>query len=413
MSQDAAPSRLLSIPLELRRKVYGFASQRPHPNLILKEYLEKTDPDVGPPQAPVNPTNGDGGESEHSDDEEQDPGSETMEEDAEIEEPETQQEDEDIAMTDVEAEDSDEPEVTANTSIAAAMQHVAEVGEDESDEEGGNDNEEDADDGEDEADGDGASGQDDEAAAEGDDEDDNGDEQDEDDGNAAPAPQPAPRREYTGRNTKYRHMLKTIKTRGCPPPINLLQVNKQIHDEATEYHYSTSFIAIDVTAAFAHQSFFEETLEKFKNNAFSPLEQVRKVKITLTWDSEWLREKTTPPDAELESDWAFEHYLNERIDRTLEMLAAAPSLRQVEIDWHDTEQTDLGERRMGDAFMKFTSLESKKWTDHDTEPPAQKSLEVSFRRHVSEAGTAHARNSLLAKRRTEFDQILASGMAFR
>lgn len=425
MSQDQAPSRLMKLPLEMRHRIYGFASQRSHPNLILKEYLEKTDPDVGPPQvaspapAPVTQASGNEEEDEDSEFEEQDPEDEAMEEDGQIDEPETQEEDEDVAMTDVEEEESDEPDATANNTGAnaafqapattsATMQDVSvNVGEDEDEpeDEDAEENEDEANEGEEEAD----DNEDEEA------EDDSEEEEGEEDhGTAASARQPARRREYTGRNTKYRHMLTTIKTRGCPPPIGLLLVNKEIYNEAIEYHYRTSFIEIDVTAAFAHQSFFEETLEKFTSNAFSPMERVRKVKITLTWDSEWLREKATPPDAELESgDWAFEHFLDERVDQAKKMLLKSPRLRYVEIDWHDTERTDKGQLKMNQILMEFLSLESKTWIDDTTEPPTQKNVDVTFREHISEVGTAHHRNSLLSKRRTEFDEILASGMAFR
>lgn len=425
----------MKLPLEMRHRIYGFASQRPHPNLILKEYLEKTDPDVGPPQvaapapAPVTQANGNEEEQEDSESEEQDPEGEAMKEDDqidepetqaddEIDEPETQEEDEDVAMTDVEEEESDEPDATADNTGAnaaikapvttsATVQNVsANAGEDEDEPEN-----EDAEENEDEA------NEDEEEADDNEDEeaeDDSEEEEDEeDDGTVASVPQPARRREYTGRNTKYRHMLTTIKTRGCPPPIGLLLVNKEIYDEAMEYHYRTSFIKIDVTAAFAHQSFFEETLEKFTSNAFSPMERVRKVKITLTWDSEWLREKATPPDAELDGNWAFKHFLDERVDQAKKMLLQAPKVRHVEIDWHDTERTDKGQILMSEILMKFLSLESETWIDDTTEPPTQKNVDVTFREHISEAGTAHARNSLLAKRRTEFDEILASGMAFR
>ncbi|TID19779.1 hypothetical protein E2P81_ATG06947 [Venturia nashicola] len=422
MSQD---SRLMNLPLEMRHKVYGFASQRPHPNLILKEYLEKTDPDIDPPQVAAPVTSADGGEDEDSESGEQGPEVEAMDEDEEASEPENQGENEDVAMTDVEDEQSDEPETTADTTSSAAipvpsitsatMENIsAEAGEDEAD-----DSEEEADGGENDSDENNADendGDDDINDDENDGDESDGDsegEQEEDDGSHEQAPSPVRRREYTGRHTKYRHMLATIKTRGCPPPIGLLQVNKQIHDEAMEYHYRTSFVEIDVTAAFAHQSFFEETLDKFMNNAFSPMEQVRKVKITFTWDSEWLREKTTPPGAELEDDFVFGFYLNERITKTCAVLAAIPELRHVEVDWYDTERTDKSQNRMNDTLMEFLSLGSKEWTDNTTEPPIQKNVDITFREHISEAGIAHARNSLLAKHRIEFDQIIESGMAFR
>lgn len=434
MSQD---SRLMKLPLEMRHKVYGFASQRAHPNLLLKEYLEKTDPDVSPPEVAALPgqaiDDGDDGGNEESEVEEQglegeamddvDETSDTepMDENDEASETETQGDDEDVAMTDVEEEESDgETETTTDNTgstdiqvpatASTTIQDVsAEVGEDEADDD---EQEADENDGDmEEADGDEYS------EDENDGDESNGDSEEEEeeiDGSDAPAPpQVRRRREYSGRNTKYRHMLTTIKTRGCPPPIELLQVSKQIHDEAMEYHYRTSFIEIDVTAAFAHQSFFEETLAKFMNNAFSPMEQVRKVKITLTWDSEWLREKITPPEAELEDDFVFGFYLSERITKTCAMLAAAPELRHVEIDWYDTERTDQSQNRMNDTLMEFLSLGSKEWTDNTTEPPTQKNVDITFREHISEAGTAHPRTSLLAKRRTEFDQILASAMYFR
>ncbi|KAE9971625.1 hypothetical protein EG327_009786 [Venturia inaequalis] len=330
----------MKLPLELRHKVYDFVSQRDHPNLILKEYFEKIDPDVGPPQfvAPVVQANGDG------DSEEQDPEGEAMNEDEEASEPETQGGGEDAEMTDVDEDESDEDESD----------------EDESDEPETTD----------ESDG----------------------KQDMED-------------EYTGRDNEYRHILTTIKTRDCPPPIELLQINRQVHDEALEFHYSTFFVKIDVTAALAHQSFFLEALETFIINEFSPMEKVRKVKLVIVWDSEWLREKITPPDAEVEADFVFGIYLDERIMKACAMLQAAPALRHLEVDWYDTERTKKSHNLMCDAYDKFMDLEEKEWTDNTTEPPTRINVDVTFRQHVTEAGTAHAPKSKLAKRRADFEKV--------
>jgi hypothetical protein len=141
MAQNAAePCFLLAVPLEIRHKIYGFASQRRYPNLILKEYLEKKDPSIGPPSA--------------------------AEED--------------------EAEDEDA--VTDGNDAAEEEEELAGEDGDENEDEDGDENEvEEAEDG----------------------------------------------KHSYGRQNKYRHMLKTISLHGCPPPIGLLQANKQLNKEAT------------------------------------------------------------------------------------------------------------------------------------------------------------------------------------
>jgi hypothetical protein len=329
MAQNAAePCFLLTVPLEIRHKIYGFASQRRYPNLILKEYLEKNDPSIGPPSA--------------------------------AEEDEAEDED---AVTDGNDEAEEEEES---------------AGEDghESEDEDGDENEDE----------DGAENEDEEA----------------EDGKLS-----------YGRQTKYRHMLKTIRFHSCPPPIGLLQANKQLNKEATEYHRNTSVLEIDITKNFRHFSFFDEMLNEFIDSPFSPIKQVRKVSITMAWDSEWIRDKTTPPNVDLDDAWAMEYYFSVRVNKVIDLLRRASELRLIVINWHDTESTGASRTIMDDTFTNFLLLTDMQWVDNSTNPPTLKNLDVECHEHISDAGTAHAANSLLALRRTEFDELLASRMNFR
>jgi hypothetical protein len=53
------------------------------------------------------------------------------------------------------------------------------------------------------------------------------------------------------------------------------------------------------------------------------------------------------------------------------------------------------------------------WIDDTVTPFSSGNVEVTIHEHITEAGTAHAANSVLALRRTEFDNLLAEGNAFR
>jgi hypothetical protein len=447
VSRPEGKSLLMSLPLEMRHKIFGFASQRPHgPYLILKEYLEKKDPDIGPPALPAPPAMINGEDEEGEEDEDEDEG-ET--EDGDIEGEAVDGEGEAADAGEGEHEDQDEQAEESNAEEDSAMEEASEVshttttaamsmsaanaqGDEQvepevetidvdSHETGNNENEE----------GDNESGSE--------------EDEDEDDGNfaanppnpPAPAvvhslgntvatgpvptnatvappqasrpPHPAPR--YFGRNTKYRHMLPTIQLSSPPPPLGLLQSCKQLYNEALSYHLATCVLEIDVTREFLHQSFFLETLSQFIDHAFSPTEQIRKVSLVFSWDSEWLTSKLTGSPAELCDDFAFTWFLQERVAKAIDLLKAAPELRKLTIDWHDTERTDKSENLMNETIMPFLSLAGKTWTDSVTNESGY--IDVTATEHFSEPDTVHARSSVLGRRRNEFDIILAHQMQFR
>lgn len=144
---------------------------------------------------------------------------------------------------------------------------------------------------------------------------------------------------------------------------------------------------------------------------FSPLEHLRKLRLVIAWDSEWLREKTTPPDNELEESWFFAHYLSERLQVMRELVKACPELKNVEISWHDTEDSNESRNLMIDKLADLqTEIASKIYIDRDDFP---KCVELEVKEHFSQAGTPHARNSVLALHRAEFDAFLQDGLVMR
>jgi hypothetical protein len=463
-STPGGKSFLMGLPLEMRHKIFGFAAQRPHgPYLILKEYLEKKDPDIGPPVQP-GPNNGDegseNGESAEEDSEGEEEEVEDEEEEAEGEEENGEDEGEGIGgegehengVDDVDGEDA-EPhqdehmddvnpddtiqlssgviEITtstiapqpANIIIPAASSdemEVVDIGLDDPIDEDENDEVtmgvEDDEGGSEEAE----------------------EEEEEDDGiattipppggfvplppmpptNAAiagaapihaaglvPAPRQRPPIRYFGRDNKYRHVLPIIQLSHVPPPLGLLQTSKQLHEEALNYHLSTCIFEIDVTRSFMHQSIFEETLDKFVTNSFSPLEQIRKVSLVFSWDTEWLTNKTSGADPELFGDWAFTYGLQDRAEKVKELIRACPDLRKLTIDWHDSERTPKSEALMNETVMGFLDLTSKQWSDNITRESGF--LDVTATEHFTESDTLHGPDSVIGRRRKEFDDILA------
>jgi hypothetical protein len=454
-------SFLMGLPLEMRHKIFGFAAQRPHgPYLILKEYLEKKDPDIGPSVQPS--ADNEEEDSEDGGDEEEDVENEGEEEDGEGEEEDGEGEEEGMEH-EGEDENSDgegdgegehhgqgdqTDEVYANdttqvsggavestasiiapqpvilaTPAANPQQDEAETMEIDSDEPINEEENDEA--GSEEA------------------EVDEEQEEEEDNGNAttipppppppppgtfipfpnlpfpnaatagAPinataavqAPRPRPAIRYFGRDNKYRHVLPIIQLSHAPPPLGLLQTSKQLHEEALNYHLSTCVIEIDVTRSFMHQSIFEETLDKFITNGFSPLEQIRKISLTFSWDTEWLTNKTSGADPELFGDWAFTYGLQDRTEKVKQLVRACPDLRKLTIDWHDSERSPKSEALMNEIVMGFLELTSKQWSDNITRESGF--LDVTATEHFTEKDTVHHPDSIIGRRRQEFDSILA------
>jgi hypothetical protein len=430
-------SLLLALPLELRNAVYDCASERPAgPYLILKEYFEKIDQSI--PRLPAHvstaateaadPDNDDNHESEGEDSGEvvevQDAaGDENGQEETMIDAdspvttaqqqvPTEQQAEEtqsgpgaDQAV--MQAENDGQDEVTegegANLGDAASedvgMQDN--VVEDENDEDESEDDDLPA-----ENENDDEEEEEEEEDQDGVDDDEEDDEDDAED--AATASQPARTPCSYGRNTKYRHVLPILQLSHCPPPKELLQLCKQIHVEAVQQHRDKCVLTINVNKGFQHMSFFTETMNTLTHAPHSPLEHIRKLRLVIVWDSEWLREKTTPPDREIEEPWFFNFYFSERMQVILDVISACPELQKVFIEYHDSEDTADSRTTMADKLRDLRSaLDQKFYTNADDFPAP---VVVEHQENFSAPGTAHARNSVLALHRAEFDRILLSGL---
>jgi hypothetical protein len=318
---------VLTLGLELRYKIYGFASQRPNGSyLILKEYLEKEDPAIGPPVPPPN-----------------------------------------IDITDAEEEEIEDGE---------SGDEVEDESEDEDDGAGDNDEDE-------------------------------GEEDEETILPVAAPPPPSP----TGRYTKYRHILSTIQLSHCPPPVNLLQSCSQLRDEALNEFLNTCSLDINVSQSFQHHSFFVETMGQLTLHPFSPLKQMRKINLTIVWDSEWLSSKLNGSPPELDSPFYFEYYFDKRIRKIVKLLRASPKLRTLTINWHDSQRTPESEAFMNERLVTFLDLTDKVWVNPQN--GVTNNLDVSCTQHFGDAGSVYTPDTLIGNLRSVFDSLLANGMGFR
>ncbi|KIW09197.1 uncharacterized protein PV09_00125 [Verruconis gallopava] len=346
---------ILSLPLEIRQNIYDWASVRPTgSHLILKEFFEKIDTDIPrlPPTEVVLPVSGVA----------------IVTDDPHLDEANIGNEDE----VDEDGQEGWEDNDALSDSID----------EEESLHEDGGGNETNSSD----------------------------DVSDFDDTEVLPYPNS---RSDNGRNTKYRHILPILQLSHCPPPIGLLGTCKQIHDEARSFYRKRAVLVIDVNKGFQHFSFFQETIDLLIRTPYSPLEQIRKVNLVITWDSEWLRAKSTPPDQKLERDqmFFFNYYFGERIQLMINLLQACPELQNVKIDYHDTEDTEASRSFM---FQKLMDLQVAVISKNSVDDNGDRlPVEIELNQYFSQAGTAHARDSLLALRRTEFDHFLLSGLSMR
>lgn len=360
-SQPPASGKCLIVevlPLEMRWKIYECVAQRPEgSHLILKEYLERKDPNIPDPAPPAaSAAVDDEGDSEEEEEGEADEGAEEADEESE---------DEEMDGTTSTAAAGSVPastNVTTTTQAAATPATILEAattqatqGAEEGESEHDDDDEDEDMDSEDDVDG----GDEEEAEGEV--------EAADEDGTAAISAASAQPLRSTGRSTKYRHMIKTITISACPPTVGLLQTSKQIYDEALDHHLRTCVLTIDVMRGFSHYSFFKETLQLFQDHAFSPIEQIRKINLVIAWDSEWISSKSSGSQPELEDTFPFTYYLGKRIRKTAQMLSKCPSLRRLTVHWFDTERTPESEALMNENLTYFRSLTDKAWFDQKTE----------------------------------------------
>lgn len=427
-------SRLLKLPLELRNAIYDFTGARPTgPQLILKEWFEKVDTTIErlPPRSATNAAStaivaiDDDEESEDEADEDEN-GSESGE--AGASEQGVGEVGMDVSIDiqpigdapvvvhadvvlqhdphdAVDAEMSDPVDGDAVAAGSMVGQH------DESESEAEDGQEEDEEENE----------SDEENAGEGEVEDEEEDEEEEESdgevdgviGKAQGSTTARPPPPVQGRTTKYRHMLPILQLSDCPPPKELLQLCKQVHSEAVQQFRDRCILTIDVNKGFQHFSFFNETMTKLMQEPHSPLKHIRKLRLIITWDSEWLREKCTPPDREIVEgqEYFFGYYFGERMQVIRNLVEASPALQKVTIEYHDTEDTTESRAFMADRLAALQmELMDKLWMNANDFPMP---VDTEFKEHFSQAGTAHARDSILALRRAEMDRFLQTGLDMR
>jgi hypothetical protein len=448
-------SILFTLPLEIRQSIYEFASDRPTGSrLILKEYFEKIDESTRlPPQAFIAADNTATSHADEEDSEIDEAGDDVEQDEAEdgqgtevevgagigVDEVESDHDDTpmnsavDVYITaasvssaplavDLTADSEDEEMQEAAAPIQPAFITV-DLTDDNSETENAQDGGFDGiqiDNGEDssgsEEDDEEDTGETEDEESELENEESDGDEDEVNDGDGtitAAVPTPALIERNYGRNTKYRHTLPIIQLTHCPPPKGLLGTCKEVNAEAIAYYRNKCVLTVDVNKGFEHISFFIETMDKLVQQIFSPLEHIRKLRLVVTWDSEWLREKSTPPDRQLEEGqmFFFGFHFAERLQVIINLLNACPELEKVTIDYHDTEDTPASRSFMVDKLMDLhTAIAGKLYRD---EHGLMQSVDIETREHFSVAGTAHARNSPLALRRTEFDHFLLGGLMMR
>jgi hypothetical protein len=347
MADDNAACMLMSLPLEVRHTIFEYSAARDvKPKKLLRYWFEKKEAKelvakqaAADPTAPAARVVYDNVYEEDSDvpdpDPEDEDGKDDEDEDGEDEdnedEDEGENEDEDeneIAEEADEDEYEDEEEEVADGGIAqpsptsqalssqpptaAAVQN-----------QGGNTTQQ-PDEAEAEAEDDDPGFQEGDEAAQ----DENGDgamaEDDEDDAEdaeqanatVATPPPPVPI-VYISR--KWRHIPKFMRISHCPPPVELLLASKQLNREAKDWFYDVAKLDINATGSFGHTSFFEEAFSQITDAAFSPMENVRKVKVAFVWDTTWLRAEETGCAAAI-----FPALLRQRSDFVYK--ASAPSM---------------------------------------------------------------------------------------
>ena len=145
-----------------------------------------------------------------------------------------------------------------------------------------------------------------------------------------PIPRPPPTAET--RRTPNRHTVGMFGISACPPPMALLQ---SIKNEAKDAFFNTATFHINVNKGVRHLTFFEETIKHFRDAPFSPLEQMRKMRITICWNSQWLKDHETITDDQgvslpgLNRDIC-DTFLMHRVELTAKLIALAmPELRQL------------------------------------------------------------------------------------
>ncbi|PSN69518.1 hypothetical protein BS50DRAFT_572637 [Corynespora cassiicola Philippines] len=188
--------------------------------------------------------------------------------------------------------------------------------------------------------------------------------------------------------SKWRHVTKFMRLTHCPVPRELLITCKQLRDEANDWFYDVAVLHINATASFAHTSFIEETFQQLTEAAFSPMEGIRKIQLTLVWDTTWIRAQEDAVQV------VFPALLRQRVLFVKDsILNKAPDLKQLTIYWHDTAEDP-------EAFSLRNELVSSFYI------PGVKIIEVNH--CISPNKQPHAK-SMAGKQRLDFQDIVDGG----
>lgn len=358
MAEDAEePKKVFQwtdLPLELRHTIYDKLNERVDgPEHVLRDWLDKTEGLIPAPADDQNTdaSNADGEiEGEDGDDEDEDVGDGHGDDENEGAADGMNEEHDEESKSDYDEEVDEFPGIAESHGNGEVPEMDAEEGadgdldmqspadgpeneevegigeqEDEQDENGEVDEDEDSEDSEDSED----------------DEDDQDSDEDEDDADANPAPaaygvsgtvNSPPKTIVKRPHTKFRHAVGIFELSACPPPVNVLLLNRQTKDEAIEHYYNTATFIINVSQGFRHFSFFEETIELFNQKAFSPLEQIRKCTIRFVWDAELMDGSDIDEGVRI----MYDDMLRLRAGKVEATLRMAPHLEEMTIEWHDS-----------------------------------------------------------------------------
>ncbi|PVH98108.1 hypothetical protein DM02DRAFT_60092 [Periconia macrospinosa] len=345
-------SLLMELPLELRHRIFEALSARGFKEkYILRQWFERKDVEdqiaeymANDPSAPV----------PHAKYFSHSKARRTID-DQDNEEEDMEPEDEDEQSDEMDVEEDDDQE-----------------------EEQENDDEEDEEEGDDEEDDDGNED------SEGEDEDESGDEESDEeevtnDDRVVVVP-----------HSKWRHVPKIIRLTKCPPPPELLLVNKELNEQVRAWYCKMSALEIDVTASFGHTSFFETCLDEIAGASSSVIKSITMAKITLVWDTAWIR---TAGDEFITVVFPTLRHL--RITKVLEILKQAPYLEKVTVHWHDTVGAeDLeGQSDMSQCLGEFLQL----------------NVELEFKQDLIGPGKIPREKRLALARRAEFQEVIENG----
>ncbi|KAL6711042.1 hypothetical protein ACN47E_006917 [Coniothyrium glycines] len=199
-------------------------------------------------------------------------------------------------------------------------------------------------------------------------------------------PQPAP---VVRAHHKWRHIPNFMRITSLPPPLELLLTSKQLNEEAKDWFYNVAILRIEATASFAHTSFFEEAFNQITQAAFSPMENIRKVEVTFVWDTTWIRADDSGTVGAI-----FPALLDQRASFVYSILAQAPDLKSVVVNWHDSAQDNESANLMLDTLVRFHTLHAN----------------VKINEHYIAADDTPHKRSIAGKRRVEFQNILDRGL---